>query len=148
MRRPIGTPLGYLSHCMTSLYGWLLFIHLAGLTVFLVAHGFAGVAALTGSAATLRPQVVADRIGLPGLGVTVLSGIWLGFIDSAWGKGWIWAAIAILVAISVVMGLWSRPYHSARQSGGQPVGARPVTMAWTGGLALLLILFLMVLKPF
>ena len=133
---------------MTSLYSWLLFIHLAGLMLFLVGHGFAGVAALSRSAATLRPQLGADRIGMPGLGLTVLSGIWLGFIDNAWGRGWIWTAIGILVAISVLMGLWSRPYHRARQAQSEPDGARPVTMTWAGGLALLLILFLMVFKPF
>jgi uncharacterized membrane protein len=131
-----------------SLYAWLLFIHLAGVFVFLLGHGYAGLAALGRSAATLRPQLVADRVAMPGLGVTVLSGIWLGFIDGAWGRGWIWAALAILVAISLLMGFWSLPYHRAREQQREPAGARPVTMTWTGGLALLLILFLMVFKPF
>lgn len=133
---------------MTSLYSWLLFIHLLGVFVFLVGHGFAGVAALTRNTAVLGAQLAADRIGLPGLGVTVLSGIWLGFIDNAWGRGWIWAAIVILVAISALMGFMSLPYHRAREQKAEPVGSRPVTMTWTGGLALLLILFLMVFKPF
>lgn len=133
---------------ISSLYGWLLFIHLAGVFLFLVGHGFAGVAALTRNVAVLGAQLRADRIGMPGLGVTVLSGIWLGFIDHAWGRGWIWAAIVILVGISVLMGFWSLPYHRAREAKSEPVGARPVTMTWTGGVALLLILFLMVFKPF
>lgn len=133
---------------MTSAYSWLLFLHLAGLGVFLVAHGFAGVAALTRNSALLKSQLLADRVAFPGLGLVLLSGIWLGFIDHAWGRAWIWSALVILVGVSVLMGFWSLPYHRARQKQAEPGGARPVTMSWVGSLALLAILFLMVFKPF
>src|SRR5207249_5848100 len=39
-------------------------------------------------------------------GLTIVSGVLLGFLGSWWGTAWIWAVLAIFVAIGIVMNLY------------------------------------------
>jgi hypothetical protein len=87
-----------------TLYAWLKFFHLAGLTLFLFAHGVSAGASLalrgTVSAQTRQLLVISQRsvtFYYPGLLVVVITGVWMGFIGSYWSRGWVWAAIVILV---------------------------------------------------
>jgi hypothetical protein len=43
----------------------------------------------------------------------VISGLFLGFQGSWWGRGWIWAAIALLTVTIGVMSVMGRRYNAA-----------------------------------
>jgi hypothetical protein len=146
-----------------SLYSLLNFLHLVGLAVFLLAHGVSGGAsfALRGPVSPASRQVLmwprrAAMFANPGLLLVIITGVWMSFIGSLWDKGWIWISIAILVAVIAAMLYLARPYYEARRIARQPDGnpaqplgrARPMAAAGVGGVGLLLILGLMVFKPF
>ena len=151
---------------MTNLYVWLKFLHLVGLGVFLVGHGVSAGASLAlrkqqaaaVRAALLMLSIRSHYVAFPGLLLVLITGVWMGFLGSWWRTGWIWAAIAVLVVLTVVMLALSAPYHLARDVLGedQPPGeldsrlkrSRPLALTWTGVVGLVLILFLMVFKPF
>jgi len=146
-----------------TLYVWLKFFHLVGLAAFLFAHGVSGGAAfalrgpLTANSRTLlRLSQTSSFISNPGLLLVIVTGVWMAFLGSWWGRGWIWAAVVILVLLLVAMGLIARPYYMARTAAGksdEEVGqalsrTNPSAAAWVGGVGLLLLVGLMVLKPF
>jgi glucan phosphoethanolaminetransferase (alkaline phosphatase superfamily) len=149
---------------MTSLYVWLKFVHLAGLGAFLFGHGIAGGASLALRAkptadisrALLQLSIWSYRIAYPGLFLLLATGVWMGFAGSWWGRGWIWASIAVLVLVFGLMSFVSVAYHKARDSAkeGDSVLAerldrtRPVLAVWIGAIGILALLFLMVFKPF
>lgn len=80
----------------------------------------------------------------------------MAFAGHWWGEGWLWAAIVVLVALLVAMGLISRPYYMARGAANQTDDvllqhlsrARPIAAIWIGAVSLALLIFLMVFKPF
>jgi hypothetical protein len=99
------------------------------------------------------------------------AGITAAFIAGLWGKGWIWTAIVLLVVMFALMyaraSTWFRelrraagqPYET--QKGAQPAerpdpariatltaSSRPMEIAAIGYVGLVLILWLMVMKPF
>jgi hypothetical protein len=100
----------------------------------------------------------------------VISGLFLGFQGSWWGRGWIWSAIALLIITIGVMSVMGRRYNAVRGAVGLPVrsGGRTTTSApvapaelprvvsaagpgpitAVGVIALALLLWLMILKPF
>lgn len=104
--------------------------------------------------------------------VLLTGGIVAGFLGDWWGDGWIWTAIGILVLIMGAMyGLASNYYNLVREAAGiqtyqqkkQGVGpgppdparlatllssSRPILILVVGLAGLLLILWLMILKPF
>lgn len=146
-----------------TLYTWLKFFHIVGLALFLFGHGitgglsFAVRGAVTGS--TRRLLQLSQRsaaLFYPGLLIIIVTGVWMAFLGSWWRSGWVWAAIVILVLAVVGMGALSRPYYKAREAAAksdQDVAvaldqARPGALAWIGAVALLLLVGLMVLKPF
>ena len=151
---------------MGSLYVWLKFFHLLGLGVFLFGHGISAgasllvrsrpVDAVTGT--LLGASARANAIAYPGLLVLLVTGVWMGFAGSWWHAGWIWAAIGVLVATLVVMGALSVPYHRTREALDKKESAsdvemrlkaaRPVVLAASGSVGLVILFFLMVFKPF
>lgn len=147
---------------MTSLYIWLRFLHLTGLGAFLFGHGIsAGCSlALRGrlSSALARAYLGLSRwsyrITYPGLLLLLVTGVWMGFAGHWWASGWIWAAIVVLVAVSVAMGVLSVPYNRARDAMDDVVlerelaRSRPGLISWVGAVGLLLVVLLMVVKPF
>ena len=149
---------------MTSLYVWLKFVHLAGLGAFLFGHGIAGGASLALRAkpaadisrALLQLSIWSYRIAYPGLFLLLITGVWMGFAGSWWGRGWIWASIAVLVVVFGLMSFVSIPYHRARDSAKEGDSAlaqrlertRPLLGVWIGAVGILALLFLMVFKPF
>ena len=109
-----------------TLYVWLKFFHLVGLAAFLFAHGVSGGAAfalrgpLTANSRTLlRLSQTSSFISNPGLLLVIVTGVWMAFLGSWWGRGWIWAAVVILVLLLVAMGLIARPYYMARTAAGK-----------------------------
>ncbi|HEX2027477.1 MAG TPA: DUF2269 family protein [Nitriliruptorales bacterium] len=159
------------------MYQWWLFLHLAGIFGFLLAHG-ASVAITFRLRKERDPRRISALLELSrssvsvfyaSLGLLVAAGIVLGFIPGApgtwWGEGWIWTAIVVLAAVSAAMGALATPYYRrvervarARAGGSEAVtdedlarlltNTRPVVVAGLGFGGLLVILWLMVLKPF
>jgi formate hydrogenlyase subunit 3/multisubunit Na+/H+ antiporter MnhD subunit len=163
------------------MYQFWVFVHLAGVFGFLLAHGVSAAVALS-----LRgerdPQKVRALLELSSwtLGafytstlVLLAGGITAGFLGHWWGDGWIWAALGVLVLMMGAMyGLASTYYRRVRQAAGLPASgraprpaqaepqvqtmeleallgsSRPMVIVWVGVAGLLLILWLMVFKPF
>lgn len=112
------------------MYGWIVYLHIAGVLLFLLGHG-----ASANVAFALRRERNPDRIRAlldlslnsciwmyGGLVLLLLSGIVAGFMGNHWGRGWIWAAIVIFVVLFVGMyALGSAPLGRVRQA----VGLQP-----------------------
>lgn len=166
------------------MYRWWVFVHILGAFGFLLAHGVSvGMAlALRREREPQRVQALLDlsrvSIGLAYISLLVLlaGGIVSGFLGHWWGQGWIWTALALLLALMVGMGVLGTSYYDRIRIGvgTEPVlgsrkkawlkerpppaspteleailsSSRPVLLAWMGVLGLALILWLMVLKPF
>jgi hypothetical protein len=105
-------------------------------------------------------------VGLLGF---VLTGIWLGFIGGFWGKGWLWASIVVLVLVAAGMTpMGAGRLRRARLAYGLETGRdkeprpaadlqaaehelqswNPMPLAVLGGVGLLVVLWLMIVKPF
>lgn len=112
------------------MYGWIVYLHVAGIFVFLLGHG-----ASANVAFALRRERTAERIRAlldlslnsyvfmyVGLLLLLVSGIVAGFMGNHWGRGWIWASIVIFIVIFVGMyALGSAPLGRVRQA----VGLQP-----------------------
>jgi hypothetical protein len=164
---------------MSSGYVWLKFLHVAAVFVFLLSHGASG-----GAALLLRGQHdvavrkllldfswKAQSISSPAVILVLVSGIGLGFYGSWWGRGWIWVALAIFLAIFAVMSYFSMArFDPARKAAGlayrvgvkikpavpadadalanQILRLRGRELAVGGSLGLAVIVWLMLVKPF
>jgi hypothetical protein len=151
---------------------WVL-LHIVGVAIFLAAHGVSMWVAF-------RVRVERDRTRIEsllqlsgasvrgmyvGLIVLVIGGVLAGFAEGVWGFGWVWTAIGLLVAISIVMLTVAAPYYQRVKEAVKirPSGVprksdeeleeilsetAPMVSAGLGVLALVAILWLMVWKPF
>lgn len=146
---------------MNNLYTWLKFLHLVGLVVFVMPHGVSAAVSFVvrGQAAdqSRRLLMLSQRASFasnPGLLLLVVTGVWMGFVAGWWGQKWIWTAIVVLVLVGVAMGALARPYYLAREAKddagiAQALSkARPAIAAAIGGAGFLILIFLMVFKPF
>ncbi len=171
---PVGR--GRLLYCATVLaaidYRWWVFIHLAGVFGFLLAHG-ASVSALFRLRKERDREKIRQLIQFSGstirlfyvsLLVLVAGGVGAGLQGHWFKQQWIWEAIGVLVAVSVAMIVVARPYYRAiseatelRPSGvprlsDEDLALRlqspiPVVVALLGFAGLLVILWLMIFKP-
>lgn len=155
------------------MYRWWVFLHLVGVFGFLLTHGISvGVmfrirkerdkerlkALLQLSSSTVIPLYLSIVVLLAG-------GIIAGFSGHWWGRGWIWTALIILILITGAMYPLGTKFHKKISDGlgtrpsGAPVAsdeeladlassARPYLIAVIGFGGLLIILWLMVFKPF
>jgi hypothetical protein len=104
--------------------------------------------------------------------VLLAAGVAAGFVGAFWGRAWIWVAIGVLVIVVVAMyPLGSQHYAKVRRAVGLKVysdpkdapppaplapdevaallaSPRPFVLAGLGGIGLVVILWLMVVKPF
>jgi hypothetical protein len=148
---------------VTSLYSWLLFFHLGGLGVFLFSHGITAGSALAlrgpvqpGTRKLLHLSQVSNFASNPALLVVIVTGVWMAFVGHWWGRAWPWVAVAVLVVVLGAMFWIARPYYMARDAatqGDEVVSdrlgkTRPIAAFWIGGVGVLVLVFLMVLKPF
>ena len=122
-------------------------------------------------AALLETSAIGVYAMYVGLLVLLVGGIWAGFAGNHWGRLWIWAALATLVVVIAVMYALATPFYGRMRAatGLEPYVARankfkppatiadlemlatsnrPIVLAVVGGIGLLLIVWLMVLKPF
>jgi hypothetical protein len=161
-----------------GLYQWVVLLHVVA--AFTFAHGVsAGVALkLRGERELPRVQALLDlsQVATGGMygsiAVLLIAGIAAAFIDGLWGKGWIWAAIVLLVLLFAGMYARATPWFAdLRRAAGQgyflmgkgaqpaerpdaaklatlTATSRPMEIAVIGYGGLVLILWLMVMKPF
>ena len=106
-----------------------------------------------------------------GLLILLAAGIAAGFTGNWWGNGWIWTAIVLMVVILAVMYSVATPFYGRmRAAAGLPGYAdraasfkppatpddldqlarsnRPMWLAVVGGVGLIAIIYLMIVKPF
>jgi uncharacterized membrane protein len=155
------------------MYQWWVFLHIIGAVGFLLSHGVA--TAITFRLRKERdPAAVSAMIQLsrstviPFYASTLVlltAGIVAGFIGNWWGRAWIWTALIVLVVTSFAMfaltkSFYGRVYRAAEMeaAGERPIpgqdlhillaSKRPWLVAIIGYGALIVIVWLMVLKPF
>jgi hypothetical protein len=154
-------------------YQWWVFLHIAGVSAFLVAHGVSvGVAfRLRDERDPRRIMALLDlsswSISLMYVGILLLltGGIVAGFVGDWWGSGWIWVSLGTLILVIVSMYAVASGYYkrlrlivgamadgshavSEEQLAGLLEGPRPWILAVIGFGGLLFILYLMLFKPF
>lgn len=162
---------------MQFLYPYIVLVHVLGAFGFAIAHGGTAVVAFR-VRREREPQRITALLDLSNwsLGLTygslfvlIAAGVAAGIMGGWFGQVWIWAAIGVLVAVSVAMLAYAAPYYQrVREAVGQvgrgrgpaPEPAsppelaglldsrRPEVIAAIGVVGLALILWLMVLKPF
>jgi hypothetical protein len=159
-------------------YTWLLYLHLASVAGFLLAHGSAAATSFAlrrqtgadGVRALLDQSLLFAPVTYVFLLLIIASGVALGFAGHWWATGWIWVSLAVLVLVSGAMIGLGMPYNALRQALGGPRGrrgaeaaapprppeevrramaaTRPVITALVGVIALAVLLWLMTSKPF
>lgn len=160
------------------MYAYIVLLHVVGAFVFALAHGVSVAVGLRLRGVRSREQVAAllELSGMAigglyvGLLLLLIGGVWAGFAGNHWGRLWIWAAIGVLVFVTVAMYAIATPFYGRMRAAAgvttdpkqlsrygeitpdelQRMGAssRPVWLAVIGGIGLLVILWLMVVKPF
>lgn len=162
---------------METFYPWVVFIHVLGAFGFALSHGVSAAVALRlgqeREVERVRALLDLSQLATGAMYVALLvllaGGIAAAFIAGLWGRGWIWAAI---VTLALVLGYMyaraSRYYGELRGSVGlvnyqrrdAPIAtdtaemtrllasARAMELAAVGTLALVVILWLMIFKPF
>jgi hypothetical protein len=162
------------------MYQWIVYLHVIGVFGFLLAHGVSASVSFR-----LRTERNAERIrallDLSSNSLTLMyasllllltSGIVAGFVGNWWGRGWIWAALGLLIVILIAMFFMGTGYYNkVRQAVGLPYfdgrsahaasepasgkelarvldAGNPVLLGALGGGALIVLLWLMIFKPF
>jgi len=160
------------------MYAYIVLLHVVGAFVFALAHGVSIAVSLRLSGVQDRDEMRAllslSQLAVGGLYVglvlLLIGGVWAGFVGNHWGSAWIWAAIGILVVITIAMYAIATPFYGRMRAAAGvttdpamlerlgPIGegelatmaasTRPIALAVIGGIGLLAILWLMVVKPF
>lgn len=162
------------------IYRSLVLLHVLAVLAFVLVHGSSIAAVLhirsERDVSRIRNhlELSRDTVGLlhGSLFLVVVTGVILGFAGGLWGRGWIWAAIGVVVVLWAAMGLLGTRYYDrlrAAVGAGQFYGkepateepraseaeiralarsGRPLLMVWIGMGGLGILTWLMVLKPF
>jgi hypothetical protein len=160
------------------MYEYIVLLHVLGAFVFALAHGVSIAVALRLRGSSSREGIGAllglSQLSLGALyvGIVMLlvGGIWAGFAGDHWGRLWIWVAIGILVVVIGAMYAMATPFYGRmRVAAGietnpaqlkrfgdigpgeleaMTKSSRPLLLAVIGGVGMLVILWLMVVKPF
>ena len=159
-------------------YGWWVFLHILGAFAFAFGHGASGLAAFRIRATRDPAQVrmlldlssMALGVTYVGLLLLLVGGIAAGLAGDHFSSGWIWAALGILVLIIVAMYAMATPFYGQMRvaAGARPKNPkadpkpvvdqttldalassnRPAVLLAIGTIGFVLILWLMVIKPF
>src|SRR6266513_1625108 len=147
-------------------YAWLVFLHVASVVGFVLAHGASAAMGLRlrreTSPDSIRGMVVlstlSTRVMYPFLVLVLLTGIAAGFAQNWWRFKWIWTA-------TIVMNLLSQQYNPLRGEARErrhrsPVAetpdvirkvaasTRPGPISALGVVAFVILVWLMAVKPF
>ena len=155
------------------MYGWLVFLHLAGLVLFVLCHGVSAFVAYRlrtvrdpGLAiALLDLSLRANRVAYVGLIALVVGGLGAAATNNLLGTTWVVATGVVLVAVLVLMfAIAGSYYYPVRDrlmpkptDTRPPIGEaelttlldsrRPDLLGAVGAIGLLVMIGLMVLKP-
>jgi hypothetical protein len=164
-----------------NLIPWLVFAHVIGAFLFVLAHGVSVFVAfrvrrerdIARLGALLDLSSSALGASLVGLLLLLVAGIATGIAMGSFGRGWIWASIVVLVVVGAAMNpLGTQHYGRIRGALSVPDGdedvsghavatavaperlsdllenRRPEALAVVGGGGFLVILWLMMFRPF
>jgi 4-hydroxybenzoate polyprenyltransferase len=142
------------------MYRWIVFVHIASVLALLLVHPVTVAFHLkqerddTRIRELLEVTEAASTLRWVFFGITLASGVLLGFMGTWWGTAWIWAALAIFVAIGVVMNVYGgrtidriADTHDDAEMERLISRFNPMILAVTGAGGLLVILYLMLFKP-
>lgn len=125
----------------------------------------------TRQATLLELSQIGVGVSYVGLLLLLAAGVLAGFMGDHWGRGWIWASLGTLLAVAILMYVVATPYYgrmraaagvggmgqsadrfkppaTAADLDGLPESNRPMLLAAVGGIGLVIIIWLMLLKPF
>ena len=158
---------------MADLYQWFVVIHLIGLVVFAIAHGVSMfiVFRVRGErdTATVEALLHLSKLAVGPLYIGLIL-LLIGGVGAAWGANlwfepWIIASVVVLIVVLGVMYTLATPYYvrvrtalEPRGEDGRPAIApdelvamldtrRPEILVTAGGVGLLVLVWLMVVKP-
>ncbi|HYH93512.1 MAG TPA: hypothetical protein VD763_10160 [Candidatus Saccharimonadales bacterium] len=161
---------------MASLYPWFVFVHLIGLVIFAVSHGVSMFAAFR-MRAVAQPQAVQGALDASsmamgpmyiGLLLLAVGGLGAAAAGNLWTQPWIIASIVVLVLVVGAMYGVATPYYRrvreavGIEAPGKPPGPptatqeelaalldtkRPEILLAIGTVGMLVLVWLMVLKP-
>jgi MFS family permease len=159
-------------------YPWIVFIHAATVLLFFIAHGASMAVAFSirneQSPDRLRALLDLSRAAIgPAVSalaaIGILTGIVAGFMGDWWGQLWIWISLVLLLAMAFAMTpLMAMRLNAMRAAAGQPsprqkdvapvedldelrrlqAAWNPMPLAGAGIGSFVVILFLMLVKPF
>jgi uncharacterized membrane protein len=155
------------------MYPWVVFLHIAGVFGFLLSHG-ASVAVLFKIRKERDRERIRTLLELSGasmvgfyvsIAVLLAAGVIAGFLGNWWGMLWIWLSLGLFLAISALMYPFGTRYFRkisdavAMRPSGAPMASdeeiesllrsgRPILLAVIGFGGILVILWLMIFKPF
>jgi hypothetical protein len=120
------------------IYRSLVLLHVLAVLAFVLIHGSSIAAVLRirseRDVSRIRHhlELSRDSVGLlhVSLFLVVVTGVILGFAGGLWGRGWMWAAIGVVIALWVAMGLLGTRYYDrlrAAVGAGQFYGKEPAT---------------------
>ena len=160
------------------MYAYIVLLHVVGAFTFALAHGVSIAVSLRLRASRSREQAAAlldlSQMAVGGLYVglvlLLIGGVWAGFAGDHWGRLWIWTALGVLVVVIVAMYAIATPFYGRMRVaagatsnpamlerygdlGADDLAAlaaspRPIWLTVIGGIGLLVIVWLMVTKPF
>ena len=142
------------------MYQWIVFIHIASVLGLLIVHPVTVAFHLKEERDDLRIRELlevtetASTLRWVFFGLTIGSGVLLGFLGSWWSSAWIWIALAIFVLIGLVMNLYGgrmidriADTHDDAEMERLLSRFRPWILGVSGAGGLLVILYLMLFKP-
>lgn len=158
---------------MAEFYLWFVFAHLAGLVLFAISHGASAFMAfrlrsapdMATASALLRLGQLSVGPMYIGLLLLIIGGLGAAVAGDLLGRPWVIASIIVFIAVLLVMWIVASPYYmgirkslepAADGSGGsvtwddlkgQLDSRRPEILMSVGTIGLLLLVWLMVLKP-
>ena len=161
---------------MAALYPWFVLLHVLGLVVFAVCHGVSMFVAFR-IRAMRDPRAIASALEASGvaigpmyigLALLLVGGLGAAAGADLWARPWIIASAVVLILVIAAMYMVATPYYRrVREAVGAPVGnapagaptaspeelavlldtRRPEFLLLVGAAGLLVLLWLMILKP-
>jgi hypothetical protein len=152
-------------------YQWFVFLHLVGLVVFVLAHGASAFIALrlpgqrnpAVVASYLETSKIATNTMYGGLVLLLIGGAGAATINDFWTEPWVLGSIAVLVVVIGLMYAFGTGYYGslrkllAEKGGAAAISEdelarrldpqRPRILAAIGVIGLIVLVWLMVLKP-
>jgi hypothetical protein len=161
---------------MADYYSWFVLLHLLGLVLFVASHGASMFAAFAlrqqkdprAVASTLAVSQRATRLAYVGLLLLIVGGVLAASSTNLWGQAWIIWSVIVLIAVLISMYSLATPYYiRLRQTVGDGLQTgtaesptvdqaaltqmletrRPDLLLLVGGLGIVVLVALMVLKP-